>query len=309
MVDFVFIALLGLFLLIPLEIIFLIILAAVSKREDAPKIVIPEPKPQARYGWEDYLQFSPERKLESPTANNRAIFTVILLVVFAISLIVPTYLFVIPAISINQTVNETIDVVDEINITEVINDTTVPDLGANISLNLSGLVPKLNISGFIDKVIPYKSYIYTVLIAVVVLIIILAIFMYFIRRRKLAVINKAKQIAEKLIKKAEEATPPKIPQKEITQKPAFLKNFFSKIPGVRQYIMPLVVLFLLIIIALLVYLLRDRISTDLADLVLKFLTNVKDFVFNYRIYVVVGITALIIIVAILRYFSKKHGRS
>ncbi|MAG15654.1 hypothetical protein CMO88_01185 [Candidatus Woesearchaeota archaeon] len=290
MPDFAFIAIIGLLLLVPLELFFIIILAALTRKPETPKIVVPEQKPQERYGWEDYLKIPSERKKKPFPLH--IFLGVVILGVLSIALIAPVFFFGVPSFQLNLTKNETIS---EIQINESIS-VSEPAPIANISapkLNISFPTlnvsfPELDISKFFsEKISPNKKYIYAILAAVVIVILALAVFIFFVNRRKLAVIKKAKKTADKLMKKADKETP--------------------KLSGIRQYIAPLVILFLLTVIALLVYFLRDKVRTELADFVLKYLTITKTFALNYRLYIAAGIVILLIAIILLRRLRKSSS--
>ena len=70
MVDFVIIALIGLALLVPLEIILFIVILALKRPTELPPIPIPEIKKQERYGWEDYLKLPVDNKKPSKSSKN-----------------------------------------------------------------------------------------------------------------------------------------------------------------------------------------------------------------------------------------------
>lgn len=293
MPDAVFIAIFGLLFLIPLEIAVLIVIASLKKRPAAPQIVVPEPKKQERYGWEDYLKFPSEPKKEP----GKSILVPVLIIAAIVMLVtVPAYMFGVPQILGNRTANDTLPV--EVEMPDVDVEEPVVD-AANFSLNISlpGInlsMSFLNVSGLVDKVYVYKPYIYAVIAAIVVLGGALAVFMYFIKRRKLAVIVKARKTADKLMGNGKK----KSKVQEAVAKLSFLKS-------ARPYAAPLAILFLLVIIAMLVYLLRDRIRTDLADLILTLFTTAKAFVLSYRLYIAAGVLALIVAMMALRRSKKK----
>lgn len=302
MADIVFIAVVGLFLLLPLEILFLIVIAALKSRPEAIKIVIPEQKRQERYGWEDYLKLPPEKEKGH---ERNAVLAVLVVIITVILVALPTYVFVVPQL-LNQTVNKSATVGSgEPELVE-----TAANLSLNITLprinfsvpelNISALTAELDISGLREKIGFYKPYIYAVAAAVFLAFASLAVFVYFVNRRKLAVLKKAKETAERLIKKSEKEKPK-------LQKPA-LQGLLSRLSAVRRYLAPLIILFLLLIVAFLVYLLRDRISAELSGLIIRLLANVRAFSINYRLYIAAGIAALVVIIIAITRLRKRKGR-
>jgi len=299
MVDLALYALIGLFVLIPIEIFFLIILAVLKPKQPET----PAPKRPERYGWEDHLKLPTDK---SNGSNNVGI--AIIIILFTLLLVaLPTYFFVIPTLSTgNQSINDTANISLEINDTTTpdVNDsdTTTPDINESKSaLNISNLgtnfsidflpsnlsLPKINLSSMTNKISPYKNYIFAVIGAGAILLAVLAIFIYFINRRKSAVIRKAKKTAEKLVVK---------PEKEKR------KISFTRLKNVKRYIMPLIIFILLLVIAFLIYLARDIITAfDYANLV----SAVKDFLVAYKFYIGGGVIVLIAVVILLKKFAKK----
>jgi len=303
MPDNVFIAVFGLLLLVPLEIAFLIVLAALKRRPEGPKIVVPEPKKQEeRYGWEDYLKLPVKEKKES---GNNVVLAVIVLVAAVLLVAVPSYMFGIPQALFNATANETIEEVGVVDVEEPEPEVEVApgNLSLNITLpSLNFSMPDLNISGLREKAGLYKPYIYAVIIAVAVLAAALAVFMYMVKKRKLAVIHKASKTADKLMGKKSNRKLDLLAKLRAIKFPSV-----KLLKPIRPYLAPLVILFLLVIIALLVYLLRDRISTEFADLVLRLIIKAKAFALTYRLYIIAGVLSLIVAIMALRHLSKKRN--
>ena len=220
MPNLAFIALLGLLLLVPLELLFLVILAALRRRPETPKIVLPEQKGRERYGWEDYLKLPIEKK----KAPERNIALAALAVVAAVLLVAVPFFFVFPQLGLfNQSVsgNETeIASVEETTVEEAAGvpatgvPANVPINNFSINLTLPGInftfprlpAQALNITSF-ERLAPYKPYIYAVVFAVLVIAAALGVFVYFVNLRRMAVVRKAKATAERLIKKQEKNIP------------------------------------------------------------------------------------------------------
>ncbi|MBS3132653.1 hypothetical protein J4470_00795 [Candidatus Woesearchaeota archaeon] len=287
----VFIAVVGLLLLIPLEVVFLIVLAALKRSSEAPKIVVPELKKQERYGWEDYLKLPPEKK--APASNTALLILVVAAVLILIA--APSYLFGVPQFLFNSALNATdVEETEEQRIAEPEAEIAPSNFSLNITLprlNLS--LPEVDISVLREKAGLYKPYAYAVVVAVVALVAALAVFIYVVNRRKMAVIHKAGKTADKLMKK------------DGRGKKLKLKALLSKLPSLRPYLAPIVILFLLVMAALLVYLFRDRLIADFAGLALKLIVKVRAFALNYRLYVAAGVAALIVLIVALRRSKKK----
>ena len=288
----VFIAVVGLLLLIPLEVVFLIVLAALKRSSEAPKIVVPELKKQERYGWEDYLKLPPEKK--APASNTALLILVVAAVLILIA--APSYLFGVPQFLFNSALNATdVEETEEQRIAEPEAEIAPSNFSLNITLprlNLS--LPEVDISVLREKAGLYKPYAYAVVVAVVALVAALAVFIYVVNRRKMAVIHKAGKTADKLMKKDGRRG-----------KKLKLKALLSKLPSLRPYLAPIVILFLLVMAALLVYLFRDRLIADFAGLALKLIVKVRAFALNYRLYVAAGVAALIVLIVALRRSKKK----
>jgi len=154
----------------------------------------------------------------------------------------------------------------------------------------------------------YKPYITVVVIAVAVLLVALVAFIFYVNRRKLSVINKAKKTADSLIKKAEVKVTVKKAAKEVKARQVKLGNPFrglaSKLRKAKKYLVALAVLAVVIVIAVLVYLFREKVKNLFSGRFMDWLLQGKDFLNVYKFYILAGIVALVIIILLLRRSSK-----
>jgi len=306
MVEFAFIALVGLLILIPIIVFFLIVLAALKSRPAASKIVIPEPKRQERYGWEDHLKLKPTPK---PSDNRSA--AIIILIFLALIVVIPTIFFVIPSITPaedSMNISEDAILAGDVNITEdgnISDDVNITDDSdvsegltqgpTNFTTGLPGVnvtISSLKLSNIFgdnneESYAPYVTYI---AVGTITLLVILAIFIMIVNRNKHAVIRKAKQTAEKLEKK-----PEPIPKKS---------RKFPKLPNLKKHSAPIGILAALITAALLIFFFRSSISEFFSDS--NPLVAVKDFLLIYRIYIIAGVIFLILFIVFMR---KQKNRS
>ena len=117
--------------------------------------------------------------------------------------------------------------------------------------------------------------------------------------RQLAKLTKT---VEKLEKKAQVKTESKT---EKSKKPRF--NLFSKlpsfkIPDIKKYRVPAVLIIIIAVAVVLIYKFRDRLQSDLA---LSLLTQAKDLASVYKLYIIAGIVILIVAILILRRTEAK----
>ena len=292
MPDFALLAVIGLLLFLPVEVIAIILIAAAARRRKfpEPRLRIPELPRQERYGWEDYLKLPAERK---PLMLGRNIAISCAVVIFAILLALPLYFAFSPS-GLNLSVGR----LALANFTVEAPLLNAANLSAPQPLNLSlfsnfsvshgfGL-PEVNVSSVLEgSVSSYMPYLAAASAVTALLLVGLAVFVFIVRRRRLAVLRKAKKTADKLIQKA--GQPKERAKLEL---------------GV--YAVPAVILALLVIIAFLVYLLRDRIRNDFSGIVFGFAQDAGEFAAAYRLYIIAGIVLLAIIVAALRHFAAKR---
>ncbi|MBI2664972.1 hypothetical protein HYX10_06570 [Candidatus Woesearchaeota archaeon] len=308
MADIVLIAIIGLLLLIPVEILFLLVIAA-SRRQEPSKITIAEQTPPERYGWEDYLKLPAEKK----RAPGRAA-ALVVLIVFAALALLPLAFFTklaLPADVFNITDKNISDSIQPgLNVSgQQLNASVLPSLNITLpALNLS-VVPRL--ASLKQKAVGYKDYSLAVVAAVIVIAMLLAAFMYFVRRRRHAVIAKAGKTADKLIRKeyGEKA--------ELMKKPAKEKAADNQVRGempiakssalsrLRHYFAPLATLIVLVLLAALIYIFREKITAELAGIAAGYLAKIKSFGLRYRWYVVGGVAAAAAVIAALQRFKKK----
>lgn len=300
MADLVLIALIGLLLLVPLEIAFLIFLGILKRRDKfpEPRLNIPKPTKPERYGWENIFKFKLEKKPKSST--KKPVLAVMLLIILGISVVGSVYIIFFSNLlsdlgliepEIADSVDQTITGTTPANITATAEDTLI-FANFSVSHNFNSSLPEVNLSGIpTDTVMPYIPQIMAVIVAVLTISLVLGIFIYYYRRRKSAVIYKAKDTAETLIKKSE--------------KSARNKKTRKSFPSGNPYVVPGIILFLLIIIAFLIYLAREKIKTELPVLAVNYISIANDFLFNYRFYILAGVLIVIINILILRKLISK----
>ncbi len=294
MESFALYAVIGLLLLVPLELLFLILAVALTrKKELVPRLTIPSPKKQERYGWEDMLKLSPEQK---PSGSRKAVISAMVIILLVVIVAAPGLFLVAPSFNLNlsrQSANDTV-----ILPPPELNETPAGGIFSNLTLpRLNITAPDINLSRVLA---PLKSNIKAVaLVLAVVLAVLIALF-FIIRRRRLAVVNKARNTSEKLIRKAEAEKNGKEPQK--------IGSVFSLFGKFKNYLFPAIILFMLVVIAFLVYLLRDRIRNEFSDKLLSFAVSAKEFALNYRLYILAGVVLLAISVFLLRLIAKRRQK-
>lgn len=294
MEGFAFYALIGLLLLIPLEVFLLVIAAALARRRElVPKLAVPSQKQQERYGWEDLLKLSPERK---PSRSRKAVIAAVIALLLLLVVLVPGWFLVSPSFQLNlskQPVNDT-----TLTPTLEVNETAGRGIFSNLtfpSLNITA--PKMNLSGVF---VPLGASVRAVAFGLAAVVVAVLVLLLIIRRRKkLAVVTKARETSEKLIRKA---------GKEKKASSGAQHSFFSRFKEVRNYIAPVAIIFLLVAIAFLVYLLRDRIRTGFSGRLLSFAVSAKEFSLNYRLYILAGFVALLVLVFLLRHIAKRRQK-
>ncbi len=298
MAGFAFYALIGLLLLVPLEMLFLIMVAALARRRElAPKLAVALPGKQERYEWEGIMKLSPGRK---PSGGRKSVIAAVIALLLAVIVAVPGLFLVAPSLQLNlsgKPANDTIAVpAAEINET--------PGRGIFPSLTLPSLnitAPDINVSKIFA---PLKASIKAVAVALAVILAAAALLFFIIRRRMLAAVSAAKETAEKPVRKIRKAEP----EKEGMEPPK-VSGVFS-IPGrFRNCLVPAMMLLLLAVIAVLVYLLRSRISGEFLGRLLSFAVSIREFAINYRLYILAGIVILAVSVSLLRIVAKRQQKS
>ncbi len=294
MAGFAFYALIGLLLLIPLE-VFLLIMAAllISRRKSLPKAVLPSPGRRERYGWEDVLKFSPERK---PSGGRKAVISVLVVLLLVVIVAVPGLFLVAPSLNLNlsrQPANDSV-----ILPPSELNETPVRGIFSNLTLpRLNITVPDLNVSKVFA---PLKTGIKVVALLMVVLAAFVVLF-FIIRRRGMAVVTKARKTSEKLIENASVAKNGKEP-------PKVGGGSFLMLGTFKNYLVPALIFFLLLVIAVLFYILRGRIRNEFSGKLLSFAVSAKEFALNYRLYILAGVVVLAISVLLLRLVARRRQR-
>ncbi len=290
MPELAVLAFIGLLLLLPLE-FFLLMLLGSRKRYPEPVLNLPEVKKPARYGWEDYIELPKEVK--APSSNGPQIVMVCIIVLVALLLIGPAYFF-FP--NMPHFANASSNVSGAVPIINVTPPVAVPKEKLNVlffsnfsvSHGFSMPIMNLTVSGPVGS---YKPYVITATVAIVLLLISLVVFILILKAKRQSVIVKAKTTAEKLIKKAEPAAPPKI-------EPAKAKGNYS---------IPLIALFAIVVIAaVLIYLFRSTIKSRFLPWLYQLLSKTIDFIVLYRFYIATGVVLLVIIVAALRYAASRR---
>ncbi len=290
MEGFALYAVIGLLLLVPLEMLLLILVAALTRRRGfAPLLALPSPKRQERYGWEDMLKLSPERK---PSGSRKAIIAVIVILLLVVIVAVPSLFIVAPSLHLNlsgQPANDTAAVLPPFEL----NETPARGIFSTLTLpRLNIAAPGINMSKVFS---PLKSNIKAVALVLAAVFASLVVLFFVLRRRRLAVINKARETPEKLIRKAAAEKSGKAPE----------NSFFSRL---RKYVAPVSILFLLIVMAFLVYFLRGRIRNEFSGKLLSFAVSAKEFALNYRLYILAGIVILAISIVLLRLIAGRRQK-
>ncbi len=283
MAGFAFYALIGLLLLVPLE-IFLLLIAAllVRRRKSLPKAVLPPPKKQERYGWEDVLKLSPERK---PSRGRKSVIAAVIALLILLVVLVPGWFLVAPPFSLNHLSRQPANYTPAVLPAEI-NETAGKALFSNLTLPRFNITaPKVNLSGMFAPGTGNAK----VAVAVLVIALALAAVFFFVRRRKLALVTRARKVSEKLAKRAKEGKK-KSPE-------------VHPLNNLKNYAAPAAALLLLLVMALAAYLLRERMPSLARDLV-AFLVLAKGFAVNYRFYILAGFLALIVILVVLRKVAK-----
>lgn len=296
MAGFALYAVLGLLLLVPLEMLFLIMVAALTrKRELVPKLAAPSLKKQGRYGWEDMLKLSPKSK---PSGRSRAVLAVIIILLLVVVVAAPGLFLVAPSLQLNlskQSANDT-----SILPPSALNETAGRDVSfSNLTpLRFNISVPDVNLSKVFA---PLKASLRAVAFGLLVVLAVFVAVFLIVRRRKLAVVKKAGETAEKLIRKASA-------EKKGKEPPKVGGSMFLMFGKAKNYLVPAIIIFLLVVIALLVYILRDRIRNEFSGKLVSFAVSAKEFALNYRLYIIAGIVVLVICVFLLRLIAKSQQK-
>lgn len=291
MEGFALYAVIGLLLLVPLEIFFLIIVAALKRRRGlAPMPAVPSPKREERYGWEGIIKLSPERK---PSGRRKSIIAVIIILLLVLIVAVPGLFLVAPSLNLNlsrQPANDSAALPPA-----ELNETQAKGIFSNLTLpRLSISAPDINMSKVFA---PLKAGIKYVALGLAAVMAILIVLFFIIRRRRMAAADKAGEAPEKL-KAGKEKKAPQSAQ----------HGFFSRFRKVRNYIALAAVLILLLIIAFLVYLLRGRIVNEFFGRLLSFSVSAKEFALNYRLYIFAGFAILAASLFLLRLIAKRRQK-
>lgn len=278
MQDAVFFALVGLFLLVPLEVFFLIIAAALANQ--SRKQVVPEPEVR-HYGWEGYISLDYRKRTSHGFLIALAIAAVLVpLSVYLVSLS--------PSIVGNESV------------IPVVNGTGFPQFSLP-AFNLS--FPEVNASGILRSSAAFFSGRFFLGIAVVVLV--LAV-IFFLRRVRAHSEDAAAAEVKKSAKSAKAA------KKSVSGRGRVAPASNQSRPF-RRYSLLLgvvAVVALLSGVGLLVYSVRGRImglGVFLLSGVFGFLSSVRDFAFAYRFYILAGIVVLAVVIAVLRFFGSRRS--
>ena len=321
MADFALIALIGLLLLIPLEIVLLVILYALKRSRQ--RISIYGPKKIERYGWEDYLKLPPEKKQQK---SRRSFFWTAILIIIGVAVVIGVVAAVLVPLlsgsgglsiitsvlpfdlsknaSVNGTVSPPFDgaAAEEPDgaITglspDALNDFNVTGFDFS-SVNLTAInltMPALNVSALPGSVSGYVPYVVVTVVAAVLLSLGIAASIYvFYYRRNLVVINKARKTAEKLSRKTGEKAKTK-------------SEAVTVISGFRNSTHLMAVLIALLLFAILIYVFLGRINW-VAEAFIKVLSTLTGFVSVYVFYILGGIVLLVVAVIAVRRFEKKDS--
>ncbi len=293
MEGFALYAVIGLLLLAPLEVFFLIIAAALTRQKGLlPKLAVPSPREQERYGWEELLKLSPERK---PSGSRKAIISVIVILLLVVIVAAPGLFLVAPSLHLNlsgQSANDSA-ILPPVEL----NETPAKGIFSNMTLpRLNITVPDINLSMVFA---PLKANVKAVALGLAVVLAALVVLFFIIRNRKLAVVNKAGETSKKLIRNA-------AAEKKVKETPKAGSSLFSGLGKIRNYLVPAIILFLLIVVAFLAYILRGRVSNVFAGRLLPFAVSVKEFAMNYRFYMLAGAVILVVLIFLLRHLAKRQ---
>ncbi len=145
MEGFALYALIGLLLLVPLEMLLLVLVAALArKRELSPSLAGTPRKRQERYGWEDMLKLSLEKK---PSGRGKVILSVIVILLLVVIVAAPNLFLVSSPFHLNlsrQPANYSV-----ILPPAELNETGVNGIFSNLTLpKLNLTVPDINRSKF-----------------------------------------------------------------------------------------------------------------------------------------------------------------
>lgn len=278
MQDAVFFALVGLFLLVPLEVFFLIIAAALANQ--SRKQVVSEPEVR-HYGWEGYISLDYRK---SPSHS-----FLIALAIAAVIVLVPLSVYLVslsPSIVGNESV------------IPVVNGTGFPQFSLP-AFNLS--FPEVNASGILRSSAAFFSGRFFLGIAVVVLV--LAV-VFFLRRVRAHSEDAAAAEVKKSAKSAKAA------KKSVSGRVAPASNQSRPFRRYSLLLGVVAVVALLSGVGLLVYSVRGRImglGVFLLSGVFGFLSSVRDFAFAYRFYILAGIVVLALVIAVLRFFGSRRS--
>jgi len=280
----------GLLLLIPLEIVFLIVIYAIAKNRDKTpsKIVIPPQEKRSRYEWETYLRLKKDR-MKLPKKQTSGILIVVGLLILTFGIIYSASGSVFDVFTDgNETTNQTIGLLNESASNQSINATTQTPINEsmfaptiNRSLDLTFSLPRLNTTGLpgLSYVSGNKSYYLTIISSLAIIAALLAIFFYGVRRQKqMAVIKKAKKTADKLIKKTN-------------------KKQGKDLENWKEWIVPITIIFASIAVLILLV----RFITPLTTAV----THILSFFQTYRTYIAIALVFIIITIIVLQKLSSK----
>ncbi len=298
MAGLAFYALIGLLLLVPLELAFLVIAAALMRRRELAPRLAEFSRVKERYGWEGLLKLPAESK---PSRRNNYLIAVIIILLLLLVVAVPGWFLVSPSLKLNLSDESFRQASDGGNLTlppvRVVNE-TAGSLFSNLTfprLNLTA--PSVNISGVLS---PLKENIRAVAFGLAAILIAVLVLVFVVARRKPAAETVEKAIPKNgAKKKAEAAKNGKAPQ-EAVRSPLLVAL------KARKYLVAEVVLLLLVVVALIAYLLRGRISGLFGGRLLAFAVSAKEFAVSYRFYILAGMVILAVIIFLLRRFAKSR---
>jgi len=298
------VGLLSLAFLLLLEVFILIVFAVLKRDKTAPKTVISEPKPD-KYDWEKLIELK-KPLVEQKTSSNKVAGIAVLVAVLVL-LGVGTFFAVQPFISAdNVTAAANVTIVTE---PEPVADVSVDNVSPFSNLQLIPVVNKTAQTAFDFPDVSVQTLSIIGIIVGILIIAATAFFLFrFFRKQQRISPSLPKPVDEPItVKKAEavfKETKKPVAANKVGIAPKPLISGFNW----KKFRFPAVVVFLLLLIGVIVYFVRTKITGKLFPVFLSWFNSAKTFASDFKLFIVIDIVILIVLILILRWIPKNKKK-